>query len=55
MDQIRLSEDLKSLHTDERFGKLFPKAEAFAVPFVEKVKIIHGDEVSLSESARTAF
>jgi hypothetical protein len=41
LDQIRLSEDLKSLHADARFKKLFPRAEDFAAPFIEKVKIIH--------------
>jgi hypothetical protein len=41
LDQVRLSEDLKSLRADARFEKLFPRAEDFAAPFVEKVKIIH--------------
>ena len=40
MDQILTDDNFKSLRADERFGKLIPRPEEFANPFVEKVKII---------------
>src|SRR5215510_6761695 len=41
LDLVKNSADLKSLHADPRFEKLFPKPEDFAHPFIEPVKIIH--------------